>query len=154
HPAVVEGRIDTGYLDRHLDEFLPAADAKEAACLFAAAIAVLLDDAATPAASAADPHSPWSIRDTWRIGHPGRRVIAFQRADERVEVVAMGNAGNFALHSGDEHCAVTHAKRSGDVVSGEFDGVGHRFRARVSADRVLLHDGDRRTALQRVDAFA
>ena len=24
HPAIVEGSIDTGYLDRHLDEFMPA----------------------------------------------------------------------------------------------------------------------------------
>ena len=40
------------------------------------------------------------------------------------------------------------------LVSGEFNGVGRRFRANVSAERVLLHDGDRRTALQRVDAFA
>ncbi len=101
-----------------------------------------------------DPHSPWSIRDTWRMGHPGRRVIAFQRDGERVDVVAAGNAGNYQLQIGDERCSVAHAKRRGDVVSGEFDGVGRRFRASVSVDRVLLHDGDRRTTLQRVDAFA
>ncbi len=40
HSAVVEGRIDTGYLDRHLNEFLPAADEKASSPLFAAAMAV------------------------------------------------------------------------------------------------------------------
>ena len=40
------------------------------------------------------------------------------------------------------------------MISGEFNGVARRFRANVSGDRVLLHDGDRRVALQRVDAFA
>ena len=154
HPAVVEGRIDTGYLDRHLDEFLPAADTKGAAPLFAAAIAVLLADAATPAVSPDDPHSPWSMRDTWRMGHPGRRVIAFQRDGERIELVATGNAGNYQLQVGEERCSVLHAKRTGDVVGGEFNGVARRFRANVSGERVLLHDGDRRIALQRVDAFA
>jgi 3-methylcrotonyl-CoA carboxylase alpha subunit len=58
------------------------------------------------------------------------------------------------LQVGDELCPVTHAKLNGDVVSGEFNGVGRRFHARVSGDRVLLHDANRRTALQRVDAFA
>jgi 3-methylcrotonyl-CoA carboxylase alpha subunit len=154
HPAVIEGRIDTGYLDRHLDEFLPAADANETPALLAAAVAVVLTDAATHAASPGDPHSPWSIRDTWRMGHPGRRVIAFQRGAERVEVAATGNAGTYQLQLGEERCAVTHAKRNDDVVSGEFNGVGRRYRAHVSADRVLLHDGDRRATLQRVDAFA
>jgi 3-methylcrotonyl-CoA carboxylase alpha subunit len=154
HPAVVEGRIDTGYLDRHLDEFLPSADAKEIAPLFAAATAVLLGDAATPSPSPDDPHSPWSIRDTWRMGHPGRRVIAFQRDGERIDVVATGSGANFELSVGDQHCAVAHATQLGDTVSGEFNGAGRRFRALVSNDRVLLHDGERRTTLQRVDAFA
>ena len=39
HPAVIEGRIDTGYLDRHLAEFLPADAAPYHATLFAAATA-------------------------------------------------------------------------------------------------------------------
>jgi len=42
HPAVVEGRIDTGYLDRHLDEFLGAADEADPVSEFAAATAWLL----------------------------------------------------------------------------------------------------------------
>ncbi len=154
HPTVVEGRIDTGYLDRHLDEFLPAADAKETAPLFAAATAVLLADTATPSPSPHDPHSPWSIRDTWRIAHPGRRIVAFQRGDERVEVIATGKAGAYQLDVGGVRCSVSHAQWNGDVVSGEFNGVSRRFHARVSDDRVLLHDAERRLSLQRVDAFA
>ncbi|MBN8224042.1 MAG: acetyl-CoA carboxylase biotin carboxylase subunit, partial [Xanthomonadales bacterium] len=41
HPAVVEGTIDTGYLDRHLDEFL-AGDRPVSAPLLAAGAAALL----------------------------------------------------------------------------------------------------------------
>jgi 3-methylcrotonyl-CoA carboxylase alpha subunit len=154
HPAVVEGRIDTGYLDRRLDEFLPLADTKQIAPLFSAALAVLLADAAKPADSPDDPHSPWSTRDTWRMGHPGRRVIAFQRDAERVDVVAIGNDGDYTLAIGDQRCSVKHAKKNADAITGEFNGIGRRFRAHVSRDRVLLHDDDNRTVLQRVDAFA
>jgi 3-methylcrotonyl-CoA carboxylase alpha subunit len=154
HPAVVEGRIDTGYLDRSLDEFLPSANTKQCAPLFSATLAVLLADAAKPTGSPDDPHSPWSIRDTWRMGHPGRRVIAFQRDGERIDVVAVGRDGDFALTIGDHHCSVKHAKKNADTITGEFNGIARRFRAHVSRDRILLHDGDSRMSLQRVDAFA
>ena len=42
HPAIVEHRIDTGYLDRHLDEFVSAGAAPATLSLFAAAAAVLV----------------------------------------------------------------------------------------------------------------
>jgi len=63
HPAVIEGRIDTGYLDRHLDEFLPTDAQADPQTLFAAATAVLLEEesrAAAESARSADPHSPWA----------------------------------------------------------------------------------------------
>jgi 3-methylcrotonyl-CoA carboxylase alpha subunit len=41
HRSVVDGSIDTGYLDRHLEEFMPAPDA-DPALVLAAATAVLL----------------------------------------------------------------------------------------------------------------
>ncbi|MGA9421525.1 MAG: biotin carboxylase N-terminal domain-containing protein, partial [Rhodanobacteraceae bacterium] len=63
HPAIVEGSIDTGYLDRHLDEFVDVPDEADPTALFAAATAWLLhEEAATrrAAAASADPHSPWA----------------------------------------------------------------------------------------------
>jgi 3-methylcrotonyl-CoA carboxylase alpha subunit len=59
HPAVVEARIDTGYLDRHLDEFLPDADAGvDDAHLVAAATARLLLQERAQAARAAASGDP------------------------------------------------------------------------------------------------
>jgi 3-methylcrotonyl-CoA carboxylase alpha subunit len=46
HPVVIEGRIDTGYLDRHLGEFLTGDTAPSDQVLFAAATTVLLHDEA------------------------------------------------------------------------------------------------------------
>src|SRR5262249_55148949 len=60
HPAVVEGRIDTGYLDRHLDEFLPGAEPPSSDDLFAAATVVLLGEELLARAQARDSSHPQS----------------------------------------------------------------------------------------------
>jgi len=157
HPAVVEGRIDTGYLDRHLDEFLPAADATDDTHLFAAATAALLDDerrAETAALASADPHSPWNAADAWRLGHPGRRIVVFARGAERVEVLAHGAHGHYRLEHGAARCTVERAVLGHGVLSAALDGTVHRYTAGVDAARVVLHDGERRVRFERVGAFA
>jgi 3-methylcrotonyl-CoA carboxylase alpha subunit len=154
HPSVVEGRIDTGYLDRHLDEFLPASPQANPPLLFSAATAALLHDEQTIMADPADPHSPWASSDAWRMGHPGKRIVGFENGERRVDIVAKGSGGNYELAIGDSHCNVSHARLSEGVLSAAFDGVVRRCRARVGRDRVFLHDDSQRTALRRVDAFA
>ncbi|HET7065948.1 MAG TPA: biotin carboxylase N-terminal domain-containing protein [Rudaea sp.] len=175
HPAVIEGRIDTGYLDRHLAEFLPIGglsrpsmasealgllpgDAQaDSQTLFAAATAVLLDEesrAATEAALAADPHSPWARADGWRLGHLGKRIVCFMNSGQRVEVDAFGARGDYRLTCGDAQSVVAGAEVRRGMLSASFDGVARRYRARVAAADVLLHDGDRRVRLERTGAFA
>jgi 3-methylcrotonyl-CoA carboxylase alpha subunit len=158
HPAVIEGRIDTGYLDRHLDEFLPAGDAQaDSQTLFAAATAVLLDEesrAAAEGALAADPHSPWARADGWRLGHLGKRIVCFMNSGQRVEVDAFGARGNYRLTSGGAQCAVAGAQAIDGMLGASFDGVARRYRARVAAADVLLHDGDHRVRLERTGAYA
>src|SRR5690606_17296895 len=79
HPAVVEARIDTGYLDRHLDEFLPDPDAPIApALLVAAATArMLLQEQAAARRAAARPPAIRDRRGRWRTaGGWGMRASA------------------------------------------------------------------------------
>ena len=157
HPAIIEGRIDTGYLDRHLEEFLPADAAPETTTLFAAATAVLLDEEAQAQSQAhvtADPHSPWSRPDAWRLGHHGKRIVCFTHSGQRIEVDAHGAGGNYALVCGDSHCQVANAMLREGVLNAAFDGTARRFHARVDVDVVLLHDGDQRQRLARIGAFA
>jgi len=157
HPAVIEGRIDTGYLDRHLDEFLPAGDTADSQTLFAAATAVLVDEesrAATEAERAPDPHSPWARADGWRLGHLGKRIVCFMNSGQRVEVDAFGTRGDYRLASGEVKCVVAGAQARDGMLSASFDGVARRYRARVAAADVLLHDGDRRVRLERTGAYA
>lgn len=155
HPAIVEAHIDTGYLDRHLDEFVTGHGEPDARTLFAAATAALLHNEAHVAANPADPHSPWASADAWRVGHAGKRLVALARGEARYEIEAHGHAGDYRLRCGDDTCEVRGARLDGDALSARFDGEAVRFALRGNAHRVLLHDADgRRWRLDRAAAYA
>ena len=155
HPAVTEARIDTGYLDRHLDEFVSGQGEPDARTLFAAATAALLHDESHMAADPADPHSPWASADAWRVCHAGKRIVALVRGETRHEIEAHGHDGNYALAYGGHACEVRGARLDGDALSARFDDQAVRHPLRSNAQRVLLHDADgRRWRLGRAPAYA
>jgi 3-methylcrotonyl-CoA carboxylase alpha subunit len=156
HPVVLEGRIDTSYLDKHLDEVLPAAVDPDSLHLAAAATAALLfDEAATHAAASrsGDPHSPWASADGWRLGHAGQRLLCFLHRGTRTEAIAHGNAGRYEIEFAGKRVTIEHAKLQAGQLSATIDRQSHRFRARADAQSVFLHDGDQRLRLERVPAF-
>ncbi|MGB3463558.1 MAG: acetyl/propionyl/methylcrotonyl-CoA carboxylase subunit alpha [Rhodanobacter lindaniclasticus] len=155
HPAVVEARIDTGYLDRHLDEFLVGDAAPGDTVLFAAATAALLRDEASIQGSATDPHSPWARADAWRIGHAGKRIVALTWREQRYDIEAHGHAGNYPLRRGEITCEVHGARLLDNNLSARFDGKSQRVPLLVDAAHVLLHDTDgQRYSFSRAAAFA
>ncbi|MDE3210568.1 MAG: acetyl/propionyl/methylcrotonyl-CoA carboxylase subunit alpha [Pseudomonadota bacterium] len=155
HPAVVEGRIDTGYLDRHLGEFLVGDVAPTDPVLFAAATAALLHDEASMAGAATDPHSPWARADAWRIGHAGKRIVALTSRERRFEIEAHGHAGDYRLCHGETGCEVRGARLADDGLSARFDGEARRVPLHSDAARVLLHDArGQRYSFSRAAAFA
>jgi 3-methylcrotonyl-CoA carboxylase alpha subunit len=156
HPVVLEGRIDTSFLDQHLDEVLPAAVEPDVLHLTAAATAALLfDEAATHAAAtrSGDPHSPWAGADGWRLGHAGQRLLCFVDRGVRREAIAHGSAGEYQIQLGGRIVSVESARLQAGQLSATIDRRSHRFRARADANAVFLHDGDRRLRLERVPAF-
>ncbi|MGN2253585.1 acetyl/propionyl/methylcrotonyl-CoA carboxylase subunit alpha [Frateuria sp. GZRe12] len=155
HPSVVEGRIDTGYLDRHLDEFLQGETPPSNRVLFAAATAALLQEERSVSANAADPHSPWASADAWRIGHAGKRVVALSLDEQRYEIAAHGHDGDYRLEHDEAACDVHGARLEPDALSARFDGEAQRLGALVDDSRVLLHDAiGRRYRFVRAPAFA
>jgi len=158
HPVVVEGRIDTGYLDRHLDEFLAGELEPSDIVLFAAATGVLLHDehaTANQATTAGDPHSPWSRNDAWRVGHAGKRIVALTLHQTRYEIEARGHSGDYELHHHDTRCEVRGARLGHDTLSARFDGEARRIPLRVDTRHVLLHDADgQRYSFERAPAYA
>lgn len=165
HPAVVEGSIDTGYLDRHLDEFVRASHVDEDAdldLLLAATTAQLLvqeRQTRQRAAASADPSSPWAIADGWRLGHGSRRSLAFLQGDRRHEVHAQGSDGEYRIeHQGHIHAVEGARSEAGNALSLRIDGRGRRFTLHVDAtadggQRVVVHDGGRRLRLQAVPMY-
>jgi len=157
HPAVVSGKIDTGYLDRHLDEFLrkPSA-AGDAHALLAAATAWLLHEeqaGAEVARTSADPHSPWAQVDGWRLAHPGRRIVALVDRGERREIVAFGAGGRYALTLDGASHAVKDAVLADGVLGAAIDDETQRWRAAIDGDRVAVHDGAERRVFHHAPAF-
>jgi len=155
HPAVVEGRIDTGYLDRHLEEFLVGDVAPSDQVLFAAATAALLHDELSVGSSATDPHSPWAKADAWRIGHAGKRIVALTLREQRHDIEAHGHDGSYQLRHGEATCEVRGARLHDDDLSARFDGEALRIPLRTDAAHVLLHDANgQRYSFARAAAFA
>jgi 3-methylcrotonyl-CoA carboxylase alpha subunit len=157
HPAIVDGSIDTGYLDRHLDEFVPAADdAVDPLHLFAAATAQLLlqeREQATQAAASGDPTSPWALADGWRLGHAGKRYLAFLHRGQRLLLTAHGSGGEYRIEADGRGCTVSGARLAGGMLSARFDQLAHRFLVRAEPRRLLLHDGVRRLQLEPVAVY-
>ena len=155
HPSIVDGSIDTGYLDRHLDEFMPA-HTVEVSLLLAAATATLLKqeaDAREQAALSADRSSPWAIADGWRLGHAGRRPLAFLHRGEELAVMAHGANGQYSIESADAIHAIEGARLDADELSLRLDGEAKRFSVRIDSRKVTVHDGDKRLELALVSAY-
>ncbi len=160
HPAIVDATIDTGYLDRHLDQFMPDTRVDPTLLAAAATAQLLLQEVAQHVAAAAshDPWSPWASADGWRLGHAGLRRLAFLHRGQRIELTAHGSGGDYLI----EHDQIEHDRHAVDVVgasladgrlSARFDTLGRRFQVDHSGDQLLVHDGVRRLRLQPIAVY-
>ncbi|WP_030742146.1 biotin carboxylase N-terminal domain-containing protein [Streptomyces sp. NRRL S-31] len=104
HPAVVEGDLDTGLVERAVDDLVPAEVPEE---VYEAAAAVRLE-ALTPRAEGWT--DPFSVPSGWRLGGTPRPPVFHLRVREPVAYRPRG----------------THTV-SGDRVSVTVDGVRHTF---------------------------
>ncbi len=160
HPAIVDASIDTGYLDRHLDEFLAPA-ATDPVLLLAAATTRLLvqeHEARAAAKTGNDPTSPWASADGWRLGHGSSRRIAFANGsspadDRRIELVAHGHAGEYRIELEGSAHQVSGARLADGELSARIDAAMRRFRASTDGSRVLVHDGVHRLSVDAVEVY-
>jgi 3-methylcrotonyl-CoA carboxylase alpha subunit len=157
HAAVVDGTIDTGYLDAHLDDVLPQALPPTPRQWFAAAALALLDDelaAREAARTSSDPHSPFAVADAWRPGHPGRRIALLGWRGERQEVSAHGHGGDYAMELGELRAQVGMARVDAGFLGLAIDGVALRLRVHRATGGFTLHDGERRLRFEHLRAYA
>ncbi len=99
-PAFANADLDTGLIEREKAFLFPEGVEPPAEVFLVAALAELLREEAaarTAAASDADPHSPWHLRDGWRLNASFRRPLLF-RFGEAEKTVAVGYArGGYEL---------------------------------------------------------
>ncbi|WP_159017568.1 acetyl/propionyl/methylcrotonyl-CoA carboxylase subunit alpha [Cognatiluteimonas profundi] len=155
HSSIVDGSIDTGYLDRNLDAFLQPAGIDHKLLLAAATTRLLWLEAAerAQAATGADPTSPWNLADGWRLGHAGKRDLAFLHGGARIHLVAQGAGGDYRITTGDNEVRVCGARWSDGVLSARFDGQARRFSAHADDCRIHVHDGNDRLQLRPTEVY-
>ncbi|GAB2514483.1 acetyl/propionyl/methylcrotonyl-CoA carboxylase subunit alpha [Lysobacter humi (ex Lee et al. 2017)] len=150
HPAVVGGTIDTGYLDRHLDEFVGSEAGASAVAFVAAIVARLLGRERASRgciAASGDPTSPWAASDGWRIGGRASTRFAVLHHGERRVVRASGAAGAYVVELGDRRHEIAGARLHGDVMSLRIDGTARRYTVAGGGRDWSVHDGERRLRL-------
>ena len=137
-PAFAAAELDTGLIEREYAALFPPEGQQavpEEVWLTAALFDLLRErqDAGTCSRrdSSSDPHSPWQLRDAWRLNHAVRRELGFSLGNLRMAVSVSVVASGFLLGLG-----------SGSwPVQGELGAEGEitvhlsdrRFRARVIA---------------------
>jgi 3-methylcrotonyl-CoA carboxylase alpha subunit len=155
HPAVTGGWIDTGYLDRHLDEFMPAPSlaSTQQVALVAAELLWQEARARAQAGDGDEPDSPWAIADGWRLGHAGARPLAFAHQGQTWTALAHGHGGRYRIELADKVHEVEDARLTGDLLGLRIHGQARRFRILRHGTRLTLHDGEQRTAVETVPAY-
>ena len=145
HPSYRASEIDTGFIDRHRGELIPApAPAPVAALAAASLIRVLAQAKASREAAAAsgDPYSPWHGNDGWRLNGATYRDLRWHDGiGERMVRVHYRHAG-YRLEIGNEvGDASARWDDSGDLVL-SLDGAVHRAALLQASDpTVILLDG-------------
>ncbi|GAB1595589.1 acetyl/propionyl/methylcrotonyl-CoA carboxylase subunit alpha [Lysobacter claricitrinus] len=150
HPAVVDGTIDTGYLDRHLDEFLSTSSSDDSRLFVAAVVARLVSHergARGCNAASNDPTSPWATPDGWRIGEHAMSRIAVEHRGERVVLRAGGHNGRYRVEHGGRLHAIDGARLDGDAMSLRIDGTAMRVQVGGGRGHWTAHDGTHRIAI-------
>ncbi|MDO4710294.1 MAG: biotin/lipoyl-containing protein, partial [Pseudomonadota bacterium] len=150
HPAVLNGEIDTGYLDRHLDEFIGSthAQADDTRLRAIAAVALRLQEASTPARQAAS--SPWAVADGWRLDGQGASPLRLQHGKADIRLAIAGHGGDYRVIEGETTTTFEGMRLEGGVLSGRIDGRAQRLEVRIQDARIRLHDGERRHLFTRL----
>ncbi len=92
HPAFVGGEVDTGFIERHRAELFAKAAPADDRAFAVATLARLLEWREAPS-SPADPHSPWSTQDSFRLLDEGHDEVRWKDGEREVAVIARHRRG-------------------------------------------------------------
>ncbi|WP_448191113.1 acetyl-CoA carboxylase biotin carboxylase subunit [Azospirillum sp. sgz301742] len=146
HPAFLGADLDTRFIDRHRADLLPEPAVAGPRALALAALGVLLDRERTAresAATSADPWSPWTRTDGWRLNEEARDTLTFRENGEDRAVGVVYRRDGFRLElPGGESVTAGGEFHPGGTLEVDLDGV--RLSAvwvRQGADITVFHPG-------------
>ena len=149
-PRFAAGEIDTGFIDRHLDELLAPSAVPDAA-LVAAAVRLMLDRQARE--TAAPPATPWDRTDGWRANGQSRNRFDFETGPGlRRTVVVSGWDGRYSAEIGARRHNVT-AQEDSDELTLDIDGATWRLHVHAHGNHVLVSAGEAGYELASVDPY-
>ncbi|MEO8038283.1 MAG: acetyl/propionyl/methylcrotonyl-CoA carboxylase subunit alpha [Betaproteobacteria bacterium] len=137
HPAFARahlepGSLDTGLIERHRDELLPATVAASDTVVAVAALAELLradEQARARAAASGDPHSPWHASSGWRLNEDNFHVLRFVDGEREVGVTAHYRRDGYELELPASRLVARGALNADGSLT--VDVGGNRFEANV-----------------------
>ena len=155
--AFAAGPADTGFIERHREELILPPEPAPDRVLALACLAVMRDhlqEARDGAAATADPHSPWAMRDGWRLNGTSRQEIRLRNGEaERLVVVQYGQSIHRLEIDGRQILARLVEDRDG-ALRVELDGLQLEAGVFRRGSELTLWVGEATWRLQIVDTLA
>jgi len=145
HPAFIAGDVDTGFIDRHRADLIPARGDASDRALAIACLDVLVRrgaEVAQAGARSGDPYSPWARADGWRLNDDGHDELSFADGERRIDVLVRYPAGGGYVLELPGGPARARAELDDGELAVDLDGL--RFAASVvhsGLDMTILSGG-------------
>jgi acetyl-CoA/propionyl-CoA carboxylase biotin carboxyl carrier protein len=151
HPKVLAGELDTGLVERDLDELTATADDSDDMALLAAT-ALWLVEAEPGAGGVVD---PFSLPGGWRVGEPAPLVLELDPVGgEHRTATAVGRADGATITLDDGEARDVRAARDGNDLLLTLDGTAHRVAIAVDGEVVWIGHGGRTWAVRERERLA
>ena len=151
HPAFLEGRTDTAFIERHKADLLPAPSDVPLEAIVAASARAFLDERAAMASASA---SPWDDNLGWRLNQAPLRRMEWRAADGAVTgLCAHAHADHAMVEVRGKHHRVAVGARDGDRLPIALDEETYFARVTRLGDRFSVTTPQGRYELELVDPF-
>jgi len=145
HPAYARGEVDTGFIERHRAELMPASPASRDERLALACLQLLCErerDARRRAQASGDPWSPWHGTQAWRLNDRGSDVLTFVEGSERAPVTVRYEGAGYRLELPQGTLEASAELDAGGTLHAELGGRHMRATVvRAGAELTLLVGG-------------
>ncbi len=143
HPSVVEGALDTGLVERALDDLVDGSVPAPVYAVAALQRVLELEPPAATAGSTAGATDPWDLPGGWRLGEPAWSTWRFELSGQHpVDVRVRGRAGAAEVTVGDGDPVPCALRRDDADLVLSYAGATQRYRtAGVEGQRWLGRRG-------------